>query len=157
MPAPTPTARVAPTGYKLPDGFKSTITFANQPAVQFWERGVKPPAIDGGDAIDTSTMFNTRWHTMFPRHLLKMDDGTVEAGYDPDFMTVIIGMVNVVDTITITWPDGSTLCFFGFLKKIEFSELKEGEFPICTPTFSPTQANALDVEFGPVFTPAGGT
>jgi hypothetical protein len=56
MAAPTPTARVAPAGIKLKDGFPTKITLAADTNIEFWEKQVKPPGIDGGDAVVQTTM-----------------------------------------------------------------------------------------------------
>lgn len=53
------TTRSAPGGTKLGDGFSTKIAFAADADVSLWEKTVTPPGVDGGDAVDTSTMHNT--------------------------------------------------------------------------------------------------
>ncbi len=160
MSAPTPTVRGVPAGRRIPEGFKSLITFASDPTVGFWEIQLKPPGVDGGQEIDITTQHNSTWHTMYPRTLKKLDPVTFEGAYDIDFLPSIISLVNKLDTITVLFPDGSTFCFFGWLQKIEFGELKEGEFPKCNGNIVPANvdpsSNVL-AEQGPVFTAAAGT
>ena len=159
MPAtpPVPTARSTPSAYRLPDGFSTKITMATQPAVAFWERKVKPPGIDGGEMIDISTMFNTKWLTFFPRVLIKLDDVAVEAGYNPSVLPTIVTMTNLQDTCTITYPDSSTDCFYACLRKFEQTDMVHGEFPMANITISPTNLDASFNEEGPVFAAGSGT
>lgn len=67
-------------------------------------------------------------------------------------------MVNVEQTITITFPDGSTLAFYGFMKSFEPDNLEEGTFPIATVAFVPTNADpTTGDEEAPVLTSVAGT
>ncbi len=43
---------------RLDDGYQTLIEFAENPAIKLWEKSVTPPGIDGGDAIDTTTMLH---------------------------------------------------------------------------------------------------
>jgi hypothetical protein len=159
MAAPPTTVRSAPTGFKLPDGYQTTISFALKPTVQFWERSVKPPGIDGGDPIDTTTMWNVSWRTRYARHLKTLTDCSGEAAYDPDCIPDLFAIINNVGGITIAFPDSSTLTFWGFLQKVEFGENKEGEMPVLNYTIVPTNQDpgALGGTEPPVYTPAAGT
>jgi hypothetical protein len=159
MGVPTPTPRTDPTGgsnRRLPDGFSSKVTFAAAPALAIWERAVKPPGPDGGEPIDISTMFNSQWHTMYPRTLKKMDSCTYQAAYDPDAIPTLLGMVNSLQVITVTFPFNDTLCFWGWLRKFEPQELKEGEFPMANVTIEVSNYDGAN-EQSPVYTASGGT
>jgi len=155
---PVKTARVTPTGFKMPDGYQSLVTLQNAPSIQLWEKQVKPPGVSGGDAIKTSTMHNKVVHTKAARKLIDWENQTFTFAYDPDAMPTIRAQVNVEQSITHTWPDHSSLVYYGWLMKVEFGELKEGEQPegtatICVSNWDPV--NYQEVE--PVFTPAPGT
>lgn len=152
MAAPVAVVRQMPSGYKMPDGYQSEITFQNQPAVQLWEKQIKPPGVDGGEKIDTSTLLNTAWRTASPRHLKTLSDMSCQFAYDPDVLPVIYGLINQEQSITVLFPDGSTLAFWGFLQKFEPGELKEGEFPMAAGTVAVTNWDPTNrVEAGPVF------
>lgn len=159
MAAPATTARVLPTGIPLKDGFPSKIAFSRLPSASFWEKQVNPPDVDGGDLIDISTMHNTRWHTMWPRVLLKSGECTITASYDPNFYNQILTtLVNQPGAITVRYADGSTLDFFGCLNKFESKELKEGEQPEADLTIGVMNYDpAGNVEAGPVLTSVAGT
>lgn len=152
---PTPTAAGTPTGFKMPDGFSSTIVFASKASLGIWEKQVKPPGMDGGEPIDTSTMRNSKFHTMHPRSLQKVDSTTVSCAYDPDAYADLQTLVNFPDTVTVHWPTHDSVCAYGFLQKAEFGELKEGEFPEVTLTIAWTNTDATGAEAGPVYTASG--
>ncbi len=130
MAAPTPTARATPSGVMLEEGFKCLITFARRTNICIWEKTVKPTGIDGGDKIDITTMHNTRTKTFAPRTLYMPTDGSIKVAYDAKAKNDIKNiLINAEDTITETYPDGSTYCYYGYLKSFEPSEFSEGEFP----------------------------
>jgi hypothetical protein len=147
----TTTTRVAPTGTFQDDGFSTKIAFAADDNVTFWERTVKPPGWDGGDAIDTTTMFNSTYRTMAPRSLISGTAVTGTAAYDPKVLSEIIALLNVNGWITIHHPNTDTWDFVGFLRLFDPNENTEGEFPLAS--FEVIVSNTLaGVETAPVFT-----
>lgn len=138
MAAPTPTTRETPLGIPLKDGFPTKITIEDDPDISFWEKTVQPPGLDGGDKIDISTMHNTTYRTYIPRSLKELTDGRCRVAYDPDIYDEILARINVNDVITITFPDGSTLAFWGFIRTFEPQEIAEGGQPEADVQFSPT-------------------
>lgn len=158
MAAPTPTTIGTPAGIKIDDGYQTRIVFAANTTVSLWEKSVKPPGMDGGDAVETTTMRNTTYRTMAPRHLLTLTPMTMTCAYDPNSYNQLIQLINVRTTVTVQFPDGSTLAFFGFLQKFEPNDIKEGEQPEATVTITPTNFdNTNKVEAGPVLTSVAGT
>lgn len=131
------TARSTPVGLRLDDGFSTKVAFAADPDISLWERSVQWPGIDGGDPIDTKTLENTTWETRAPQQLITLTDGSMTVGYDPAVYPQIIALINVMDWITIHFPDGSTLDFYGFLKSFEPNDLSEGDIPEATCVLSP--------------------
>lgn len=154
----TPVTRITPTGYKMPDGFKTLIAHSAAPDVQIWERIVKPAGVDGGAAIDTTTMHNIAFRTFSARQLKTLTESTFRGFYDPDFYPTIFNLINVMGTITVTFPDHSKLTFFGYYQKLEFGENEEGKPPEVIVTFTPTNWDPVaQVEVSPRFDPAPGT
>lgn len=158
MSAPTPTARSTPAGIKMDDGFSSLITLAADVDISFWEKTVQPPGIDGGDMIETTTMHNTVWRTGAPRALATLTPMTTRVAYDPDVYDEILAIINDRTTITVTFPDGSTLAFYGYLQKFEPQDMEEGKPPEATVTIVPTNYDpTAHEEAGPVMTEVAGT
>jgi hypothetical protein len=141
----------------MDDGYQTLITFARNPVIAFWEKSVTPPGMDGGDEIDTTTMHNVRFRTFASRALITLTEGSVTAAWDPDLYDEILLLLNENDVITITFPDGSTLAFWGFLKSFEPDEFVEGEQPTATITYVPTNQDNTGVERAPVMVEVAGT
>ncbi len=158
MAAPTPVVRQIPTGYKMPDGYKALVTLQNLPAINIWEKEVTPPGLDGGPKIDTTTMHNVKYRTSAPRALVTVDDGAANCAYDPDVLADILVQINVPQSITFRYQDGTTYCMWGFLGNFKPQGLVEGQMPMAQATFASTNWDfANKVEAGPVLTPASGT
>jgi hypothetical protein len=158
MAAPTPTARQTPTNFPLKDGFSSKVTLASNPTINFWEKGVQAPGIDGGEPIEQTTMFNTAWRTMRSRSLKTLTTHTITAAFDPAVLTDAVAAVNKEDTITVSFSDGATIAFYGYLQKIEIQEMTEGAQPQATVTIVPTNFDPTNhVEAGPVVAAVPGT
>jgi len=163
MAAPTITARSlpSPASGKMPDGFPTTIAFAANAAIQFWEVTTQPPGIDGGEPINNTTMLNILWRTMRARKLKTLTPIKVTAAYDPDAFnsaTNLVTMINHEDSVTVHFPTNDTVAFYGYLQKAEPAEHKEGEMPLLTITVVPTNWDpANNVEAGPLYTSAAGT
>lgn len=158
MAAPIATARQTPAGRRLLDGFSTKITFSRDPALSLWEVTVKPPGIDGGESINTSTMHNVTWETKAARQLKTLTDSTFKAAYDPAVITDLVDMINVYQTITIRYPDGSTEAFYGFLQKFEPDENQEGTMPTASCTIVATNYDYSNAaEAGPAVVEVAGT
>ncbi len=158
MAAPTPTARGTPSGIKLDEGFRTLVTFASNPTIGFWEKEVTPPGLQGGDPVDTTTMHNVRWRTRNPRQLITMENFKLNCAYDPYLYTSLLALLNVKTTVTVTFRDGTTLAFYGFLQSFIPGSLKEGEQPMAEITVVPTnQDPTTGAEEDPVLTNVAGT
>lgn len=164
MAAPTPTARVTPTGIPLETGHSTLFTISLDTNISFWEKTPKPAGIDNGDKIPTTTHHNTTWRTFAPRPLLEMTDATIVAAYDPivhDELVAIIGKRKLGSTacvITEKYPDTSTLCYYGYVKSAEKSDNVEENQPELTVTIVVTNWDPINnVEASPVLTNVSGT
>lgn len=138
----------------LNDGFATFFDFADFPTVNFKEKEVTPPGVDGGGPNDTTTMRNTTWRTMQPKQLKTLTEASAVVAYDPQFEDDAVSMVQVNQLITVTFPDGSTWEFWGWLDKFTPNSHKEGEQPTANIVVHPSNQDADGVETGPVFTPA---
>lgn len=153
-----PTTRQTPVGSRLKNGHSTLYTFAADPDISFWEISVKPVGLDGGDAIDTTTMHNTTMRTMAPRTLKTATEMQVVAAYDPVFYDQILALINVETLCTITFPNGDKVDVYAYLKAAEFNELVEGTQPQVTLTIVPTNVNpSTGAEVAPNYITATGT
>lgn len=136
-----PTARQTPTGRKIDDGFPTKIAFAADPDVSLWEKTVKPPGMDGGDAIETTTMWNSQVRTFASRALITLTESSFQAAYDPKVYDQILALINVETLITVHFSDGTKLDFYGFLRTFEPGDISEGEQPTAQCSITPTNTN----------------
>jgi len=144
---------------RIDDGFSTTIAFTNQgsgtgPGITFWEKEITPPGMDAGGATDTTTMRNILYRTKAPKKLITLTAMTLVVSYDPVFYDDILAMLSENQLITITWPDTSTLAFWGWLDKFVPGNVVEGEQPTATVTIEPSNQNDSQVETAPVYTEA---
>lgn len=139
---------------RIDDGYQTLVNFAADETVKFWEKSVTPPGMDGGGETDTTTMLNTTYRTRNPKALVTMTNAKMTVSYDPEIYSEILSLINVNNLITITFPDGSTLAFWGWLNSFTPGECAEGEQPTAEIEIIPSNQNASGVETAPVHTPA---
>ena len=137
---------------KIDDGFSTKISFANYATVDFWEKEVTPPGMEGGGANDTTTMRNTTWRTKAPKKLVSLTDCSFTAAYDPVVYDDVVAMINENQLITITFPDGATLAFWGWLDQFTPNACTEGEQPTANCVIVPSNQNASGTETEPDYT-----
>lgn len=135
------------------DGHQTLVTFSLDSDVQLAEKEVTPPGISAGGANDITTMLNTTFRTMSPKSLISLTEASFVAAYDPAVYDEIITMAGQNQTITITFPDGATIVFFGWIDEFTPNANVEGEQPTADFTIIPSNQNLVGVETAPVFTP----
>lgn len=139
---------------RIDDGFATTITFANFPSVKFYEKEVTPPSVTGGGSNDTTTMRNTAWRTLAPKKLKSLGEAKLTAAYDPAVYSDIVAMLQVNQLITVTFPDGSTYEFFGWVDEFAPGAIKEGAQPTADVKILCSNQDGTGAETAPVYTSA---
>lgn len=158
MAAPTPTPRGVPSAAALHEGFHSKVTIQTYPNIAFYEKTVQPPGFDGGEPIDQTTQFNVQVRTKWPRTLIDLDPVSCpDVAYNPAVITTILAACNKNDVITVSFRDGSTICFWGYLRSFKPNPTKEGEQPMAAVIFQPTNLDSSGAEQLPVLTTGTGT
>jgi hypothetical protein len=135
---------------RLDDGFSTLISFSGAPSIKLYEKEVTPPGVQGGGATETTTMRNETWRTQAPKKLKTLSEGGASCAYDPAVYTDIVAQINVNQEITITFPDGSTLVFWGWLDGFVPAALKEGEQPTADVTIIPSNQDDTGDEVEPL-------
>lgn len=140
---------------RIDDGHSTKISFSADGTVEFYEKEVTPVGIDGGGANDTTTMRNTTWRTMSPKKLKSLTEMSASVAYDPAVITgSVLGLINKNNEITITFADGSTLKFWGWLNSFRPGAAQEGSQPVAEITIIASNQDDAGVEDAPEFTPA---
>lgn len=137
---------------RIDDGFSTTISFESNASVLFYEKTVTPPGIEGGGEIDTTTMRNTAWRTKAAKQLKSLTNASITVAYDPEVYDDILEMIQINQEITITFPDASTLVFYGWIDTFAPGALTEGEQPTAEITIIPSNQDESGTETAPVYT-----
>jgi hypothetical protein len=136
----------------LKDGYKVTITLGGPGANLYGEIEITPPEIDGRGGIDMTSMRNLAWVTMAPKSLKQLNPVNAKLMFDPSLIPAVYARVQRNTLFTITFPDGATLTFWGWIDKMTHDPLKESERPTLTVVIQPSNLNSQCQEAGPVFT-----
>lgn len=132
------TARSTPVGTMLENGFVCKIACSQDPDISFWEKTIKPPSLDGGAAIETSTQWNSVMRTMGFRALITAGPSNLKVAYDPVVYDQIRAIMNVNCAWTLHWPNGATHTFYGALTLFDPAELVPGTFPEASVVITPS-------------------
>lgn len=141
-----------PSNVRLDDGFSTIITLANLPSVKLFEKEITPPGITAGGAIDTTTMRNITWRTMSPRALKSLTPMSATVAFATEAIPQVQSQIGVNQLVTVTFPDQSTLVFYGWLEEFTIGAMTEGEQPTATLTIQPGNVDNSGAEVAPVYT-----
>lgn len=155
--APVATVRGTPGGIKLKDGYSTKITVASNATIEFWEKMVTPVGYDAGNKIPQSTMHNTRYRTYAMPSLIDVTESTIKVAYDPLWHTSVLNVLGKLETITETFPDGSTLAYFGSIKSFVPDAHEEGKQPEATIVIVALNVDSSGAEQAPVLVNVAGT
>jgi len=142
---------------RLDDGFSTTISLSNIPTIKLFEKDVTPPGMTAGGAIDTTTMRNLAWRTMAPRKLKTLTPVSATVAYATEALETIFAQIGIIQLVTITFPDESTLAFWGWLEEFTPGTNTEGEQPTANMVVQTGNRNADGEEVAPLYTPPAGS
>jgi hypothetical protein len=118
-----------PSGTPMRDGHQTLITFADFPNIQLFEKEVTPPGLDGGGPNDTSGMRNSTRRSRQPKKLTTTTPMSGTCYWDPLIYDTIHSIVNHLQVVTVTLPNGGEVSDWGWLDKFTPNAHKEGEAP----------------------------
>lgn len=139
---------------RIDDGHSTTISFSaggSGMGVTMSEREVTPPGMSMGGENDTTTMRNGTWRTKAPKQLKTLTPCTVSVTYDSEIYDELLTLLGVNQLITITFPDDSTLAFWGWVDEFTPGNIVEGEPAVGDITIIPSNQNASQEETAPVY------
>jgi len=138
----------------LKEGLGTTITFAGHTfTLTIDPSSITPPGLDGGDAIDSTSLSNVLYRTKEPKSLIDVTDGGLTVFYDPAAWDDIVSAMNDNVLITVTFSNSDTLAFYGYIKTFEPGESVEGEAPSAEMVVVAT-AQTAGTETAPVYAAA---
>lgn len=131
------------------------LGFSLDTSVQIELKSITPPSINGGGAINISTHSSVGWMQKAPKTLKDLGDLSATVAYDTAFVAEVMAMCQVEQTLTITWKDGATLVFRGWLDAFNPSALSsEEDQPTADIVLIASNRDAAGAVSPPVFTPA---
>jgi hypothetical protein len=136
-------------GY-LKDGYPFEITSSLKPSIKLRPKNLKPYGIDAGGGVNTTTASNTRWHTQYPKTLIKGTNITFESAFDPAVIDDVLDIIGVNQLWTITYSDGSEDDVWGWLDKFDRTNMTEGNQPTANCTVELSNQDNSDNEVAPV-------
>jgi hypothetical protein len=136
---------------RLDDGHATIVTLSEAPTIKLYEKEVTPPGMSAGGPIDTTTMRNVGWRTFSPRQLMTLTPTTATVAYATEAIPVLYDLVGVLQQITVTFPDGSSVEFWGWIESFTPGSNVEGEQPTASITFQPSNTNADGEEVAPAY------
>jgi hypothetical protein len=141
----------------MQDGFSIKVALEDNATISLWEVSVKPPSMGVGDKIDHTTQHNTLYRTAVLRQLIEVGQVTGDCAYDPNIYTQITSVLGVRGGVTVTFPDGTTLDFWGGLTLFDPQPMSEGNPPRANFTIEVCNLDDAHAEAGPVLTDVAGT
>ncbi|MBM3120167.1 MAG: hypothetical protein FJ006_11605 [Chloroflexi bacterium] len=107
-----------------PSGTTMTIS-AGSTSWTVYAVEITPPAWDGGDAIDITTLGNTEFKTKMAQTLKDIGEVAFSCHYDPSVFAS--APINVNGTIEIDVPNWGTLTVYGYLRSLTPQALVVGD------------------------------
>jgi len=139
MAAPSVQTRGTPAGSKLRRAWRSKFTFGLAPTLPIWEFEITPWTFNGGPMINTSTFFNTLFHTKQFQGLIDVEKLVVKGLYDTDLLKDTNGyktIMNQEQACTLLYPNLGTVSIFGGPNVMRFT----------TMVFNGTEAPAVEFD-----------
>lgn len=129
----------------LTNGFSTTATFGSMSTSatgDFEVVDLKPFGIDGGSKIDVTTMSSSGRKRFVPQSLYEITPMELTLACETTFLTAVLANVNVSQTITINFPDGTNWPCTGYIQKFDPDTFTNGARPTFKVTVEFTGASA---------------
>lgn len=160
MTAPTKVTRGTPPEIAdmLLDGYQVFVALEDDPDLCIWEDNITPPSMTAGsDVINTTTQWNATWMTKAFHELLEVGETTINAAYCGSTWDKIQAIIGVNQSVTVHFPDGSTLSFWGGIRSFTPAGWERNGFPKADIVIVCTNMDDSNNEEGPVWAAASGT
>lgn len=138
---------------RLDDGHSTTIMLALAPTAKMFEKEVTPPAYQGGGPIDTTTMRNVAYRTASPKKLKTTGQMTSTVAYATSVYPILLGIIGRNGLVTVMFPDGSHMVFWGWLDSFTPGSHAEGAQPTANIVINPSNHDNDGVEVAPLYVP----
>lgn len=135
----------------LEDGFSTIVSLEHQLDIELYGYDVTPPGITSGGPINTTTMRNTAWRTQVHKKLKSMTPMTMTMAVVTKSIPKVQNQIGVNQLITVAFPDGLKIAFYGWIDELTFGAFREGERALATLNIIPSLVNAQGIETPPTY------
>jgi hypothetical protein len=89
---------------------------------------ITPAPLEGGEAIDTTSLANTQFKTSMPQTLISCGDLTFSGELNADALDDAVDSINKEATaVVVVGNGGGTFTYYGYLKSVTPGSLTAGE------------------------------
>lgn len=143
----------------LKDGYQTLFTAAVIVAKMYKVISLTPPALDGRGSIDQTNMESEITTQKSAKSLIDVGNFNITIAYDSknyDFTDVnsFAFWLNINGLMTLTFPDGTSVNFWGYINAFRPGENSEGNRPTAVLEIIVTNENNADVQILPDWNPA---
>lgn len=158
MAAPATTVRATPNQVMLHEGYPIKVAFARASNICFEEIEVQPMSLKS-DPINTTTQFNTLLDSKDAPAVGEAGDIVLTVSYAAEAWSDIWTKLFLQNgSVTVRYPDGTTIDFYGYLGVFEPQAQKRKEMPTAKITIVVTNWDPVNkVRVNPVETRVTGT
>lgn len=118
---------------------------------------VTPPASKGGSPVKQTTMQNQWAHTQLPAVLKEIGSSSVTVAYSSVTLAALYAAQNQNVILTLVWPTGKRLRWWGWIRDIDPQQLAIGTRPEANLTLEASNLNSEGNEVQPLWDENGVT
>lgn len=135
----------------MDDGFSTTLTLANLPDAKMYERELvlSGPSMEG--PINSTTMRNLQYRTNEAKALKSLPPFSITVAFATELFHFIKEQVGVNQLITVTFPDATTMYFYGWVEEFTPGKMVEGEQSTATLTIHASLVDSNNLETPPAY------
>lgn len=137
----------------LKDGIGTIITFTLGPFPPLYgEVELTPPGFNMGGPIDMTGLRTTGWVPQAPKSLKAGQPANVKVMFDPALVPAVWQVAGKNQTISIRWPTGATLNWWGWIEELSFEPHQTGQRPLASMVLQPSNLDLSCVATPPWWT-----
>lgn len=139
----------------LRDGLKTLVFLSGLPRALWGEIELTPPGVTGRGPIDMVGLRQLAWATQAPKSIKNLTPLNCKVMYDPEVIPQVWNTIQKNQQITVQFPTGAQLIFWGWLEECNFDPNSEGNRPTLNWVVQPSNLDSQCSETGPAWVSGG--